>query len=123
MDQVLSTPDSKPKGRHTLSYLGLAGGVASAMVMLQPVKDFFYTREEGRSVEHRMEKVENALIDMNKNFNESQSKNADRLMQALAEQDRRNDARFTSLENSLNRNIELLLRRESINNNQNKRGN
>lgn len=125
MDQILITPEAKPKQRHTLSYLGLAGGVVSAMVMLQPVKDFFYTREEGRSVEHRMAKVEDAVKDLGKELGDSQQRNSDKLMTALGEQDRKMDARFTSLENSINRNIELLLRREALGNNQqnNKRGN
>ncbi len=85
------------------------------MVMLQPIKDWFYTREEGRSAELRIEKVERAIIDLSKEMRDSQRENTDRITSALADQERRAGERLLSLENSVNRNIELLLRQQSMN--------
>lgn len=100
----------KPARSFGLSHIGVAGGVVAAMVMLQPVKDFFYTREEGKSTEARLQKVEQALVDLSKELREGQDKNADRMVAAIAEQDRRMEQRFSGLETSLNRNIELLFK-------------
>lgn len=34
------------------------GSLAAMLILLQPVKDFFYTREEGNALEKRVEKLE-----------------------------------------------------------------
>ena len=118
MSEQSGDKGTKSVNKFNLAHLGIAGGVVSAMVMLQPVKDFFYTREEGNSVEMRVEKVEHAILALSTQMREQQEKSTDRMVNALAEQDRRLEARFSSLETSLNRTVELLLRRDTINNKQ-----
>lgn len=104
-----------------LSHIGLAGGLTAAILMLNPVKQFFYTREEGHATELRVEKTEAgvnelrvSLDKMRAELQEQQNKNTDRILQGMSDRDQRVENRFNSLENSLNRNIEMLLRREAI---------
>lgn len=106
--------DSSPKAARklNLSHAGVAGGVMAAMVMLQPVKDFFYTREEGRAVEQRVSVTELAIKELGKEFRDGQAANAELLRQAMAEQNRNMDTKFNNLETSLTRTIELVMKQQ-----------
>lgn len=120
LEPNLNSPVNQAR-RLGISHLGIAGGVVAAMLTIQPVKDFLYTREEGTAVENRVTRVEQTLTNLTEVVRTGQEKNLERVTDALRDQDLRMDSKLNNLETSLNRNIELLLRRETINTNKRER--
>lgn len=103
-----------------VSHLGIAGGLVAALAIVDPVKNFFWTREEGLADRSRIERLEK----MSERFLEIPTRpelaallnqSTDRITQSVTERDLRNNSRIDQLEQTFNRRIDLLLQ-DKLNN-------
>lgn len=91
--------------KHTL--LG-AGGLAAALAILSPVKDFFYTRDEAAALVHRVASVETSQKELRRELVEVIDKGADRVIASINEKDQRTNQRMDKLEDKIDNRINSL---------------
>lgn len=115
--------DDKPKNYKPQAYSALVGsGVAAAILTLNPIKQFFFTREEGNSNTLRIEKVEAAQDDFrkqmlvlndkmateNKNLREDLALRLERATDKILEVITKDDAKLEKVEQRLNERIDRI---------------
>lgn len=82
------------------------GGLIGAILLLQPVKDLFYTRDEATLQSQRVERMELAVMALEARLTEKMNRNTDKIIERLGEAEARTvktserlEARIDKIEN------------------------
>lgn len=117
MDLEVHTESQSKALKPRMYSAGIGAGIAAAILTLNPVKQFFWTREEGVASQQRIEKVEErqdetqrVLVVLNDKIAEQNGKlreeilsqlnrNTDKILESLKERDVLTQKRLERLEN------------------------
>lgn len=84
---------SKSKQRHTVSFthgqLGVGGAIVAAIMTLNPIKEWFFTREEGIAQRQNIELLRGEVISMRDEITRRLERNTDKIIDRMKETEER----------------------------------
>ena len=93
----------------THKQLGIGTGIAGLLIALTPIKEWFFTREEGVSLHQQIVKISNDMSTAKEEMLHGQERLADKIIERFKEAEDRENKMVDRLERRLD-NLELLER-------------
>lgn len=72
-----------------LKHMGVGGSIVAALIFLTPVKNWFYTREEGTALTKSVDEIKSVIISESKESTRQMERKADKIMELLKESETR----------------------------------